>query len=52
MWVTQCILVRVGRENIDALFFMLEWPDCGFRKKRSQTRWTKLVFLHPVGSTG
>jgi hypothetical protein len=38
--------------NIDTLFFMLEWARCGFYKKRVQTRYIKLVFLHPVGSAG
>jgi hypothetical protein len=38
--------------NIDALFFMLGWPRCGFPKKRAGTRYIILVFLHPVGSVG
>jgi hypothetical protein len=31
---------------------VLEWDLYGFHKKRTQTRYVKLVFLHPVGSTG
>jgi hypothetical protein len=38
--------------NIDALFFMLEWPWCGFHKKGAGTYYAELVFLHPVGSVG
>jgi hypothetical protein len=38
--------------NIDALFFMLEWARCSFHKKCNGTRYTKLVFLHLVGSVG
>jgi hypothetical protein len=29
---------------------MLRWAWCGFHKKRAETRYTKLVLLHPVGS--
>jgi hypothetical protein len=39
-------------QNDDALFFMLGSTRCGFHRKRSETRYTKLVFLHPVGSVG
>jgi hypothetical protein len=42
--------VRLGRENIDALFFKHRWDQYGFDKKRFRTRYIELVFLHPVGS--
>jgi hypothetical protein len=41
-----------GLRNVDALFFMLQWDQYGFDKKRFRTRYAKLVFLHPVGSVG
>jgi hypothetical protein len=31
---------------------MLRWDHYGFHKKSVGTRYSKLVFLHPVGSTG
>jgi hypothetical protein len=37
--------------NIDALFFMLRWAQCGLHKKRDGKRNAELVFLHSVGST-
>jgi hypothetical protein len=36
--------------DIDTLFFMLRWACCGVHKKRAGKRYTKLVFLHLVGS--
>jgi hypothetical protein len=31
---------------------MLGWDRYGFDKKRTETRYRDLVFLHPVGSAG
>jgi hypothetical protein len=41
-----------GARNVNALFFMLGCPPCGFNKKRVRTSYTELVFLRMVGSTG
>jgi hypothetical protein len=38
--------------NADTLFFIIGWAWCGFHKKRVGRRYSKLVFLHPVGSIG
>jgi hypothetical protein len=38
--------------KVDALFFMLGWDRYGFHKKGVGTLCAKLVFLHPVGSSG
>jgi hypothetical protein len=35
-----------------ALYFMLGWDRYGFDKKHAGIRYAKLVFLHPVRSTG
>jgi hypothetical protein len=41
-----------GLQNVDALFFMLEWDQYRFHKKCAETPNAKLVFLHLVGSVG
>jgi hypothetical protein len=41
-----------GARNVDARFFMLGWARCYFPKKRAETRYIKVVFLHLVGSAG
>jgi hypothetical protein len=41
-----------GARNDGALFLMLGWAQCGFHKKRGRTHYTKIVFLHPIGSLG
>jgi hypothetical protein len=38
--------------NVDAQFFMLEWAGFCFHKKCTRTCYTKLLFLHPMGSVG
>jgi hypothetical protein len=35
--------------NVDVLFFMLRWDRYKFNKKCARTRYTELVFQHPVG---
>jgi hypothetical protein len=39
-------------QNVDALFFMPGWAQCGIHKKGNRTSYIELIFLHPVGSTG
>jgi hypothetical protein len=41
-----------GAQNVDTLFFMLEWAWYGLHRKHARTRYAKIVFLHPVGSAG
>jgi hypothetical protein len=35
-----------------ALYFMLGWARCDFRKMRVRTCYAELVFIHLVGSAG
>jgi hypothetical protein len=42
----------VHTQNINVLFFMLVWGWYGFHEKRTGTRYTEIVFLHPMGSAG
>jgi hypothetical protein len=37
---------------VDAQFFMLGWNWYGSHKKCTEAHYAKLVFLHPLGSTG
>jgi hypothetical protein len=39
-------------QNVIAVFFMLEWDQYGFDKKRAWTHYVEVVFLHPVGWVG
>jgi hypothetical protein len=41
-----------GPQNVNAIFFMYGWVRYDFHKKRVRTRYTELVFLHPVRSAG
>jgi hypothetical protein len=41
-----------GARNVDALYFKLEWAQRSFHRMPAGTRYTELVFLHPVGSAG
>jgi hypothetical protein len=41
-----------GERNVITLFFMSGWDQYGFDIKRTETRYTELVFLHSMGSTG
>jgi hypothetical protein len=48
-----CHVVHFGAtkpQNIYTLFFILGWAQCGFHRKSVGTRYTELVFLHPMES--
>jgi hypothetical protein len=44
----ECVWVQ----NVNALFFLFGWVDAFSIKKRAETHYVELVFLHPVGSRG
>jgi hypothetical protein len=39
-----------GVQDVDSLFFMIGWDRYGFAKKRTETRYTEVMFLHSMGS--
>jgi hypothetical protein len=41
-----------GARNVNALFVILGCDWYGFHQKRAGTRYAKLMFQHPVESTG
>jgi hypothetical protein len=52
LWVMYCSPVCLGREMSMHYFFMLGWDRYGCDRKHTKTHYAKLMFLHPVGSTG
>jgi hypothetical protein len=43
--------VHLGLEMLTHYFCFHRWAQCGFHKKRVETRYAKLVFLHLMEST-
>jgi hypothetical protein len=41
-----------GAQNVNTLFFMLWWAQCGIHKKHTGKCFVELVFLHPMGYVG
>jgi hypothetical protein len=39
-------------QNVNAVFFILGWALCEYHKNSAGTRYTKLVFMHPMRSGG
>jgi hypothetical protein len=44
--------VASGARNVYTLIFLLGWDRYGFKNKRVERHYAKLVFLYPVGYVG
>jgi hypothetical protein len=40
-----------GAQNVNIVFFILVWAQCGFDKKHDETRYSEPMFFNLVGST-